>query len=74
VSNGTMKLIQGQGQGTAELLPDDDLWDVERAARFLGMSTHWVYRAAERGDLPYRKIGSRLRFLPGELRTWAQGR
>jgi predicted DNA-binding transcriptional regulator AlpA len=69
-----MRLVQGQSHDHAELPPDEDLWNVARAARFLGMSTHWVYRAAERGDLPYRKIGSRLRFLPGELRTWAQGR
>lgn len=50
---------------------DDDLWDVERAAQYLGMSRHYVYRAAERGELPYRRIGSRLRFVPAELRDWA---
>jgi len=50
---------------------DDDLWDVDRAARYLGMSRHYVYRASERGDLPYRKIGSRLRFVPAELKNWA---
>ncbi len=52
-------------------MQSEDLWDVARAAQFLGMSTHWVYRAAERGDLPYRKIGARLRFVSTELKVWA---
>jgi len=31
-------------------------------ARFLGMSLSWVYKAAERGQLPCVRIGSALRF------------
>jgi len=34
---------------------DEDLWSVERTARFLGMSVHWIYKAAERGDLPHER-------------------
>ena len=49
---------------------DENLWDVARAAQFLGMSVSWTYRAAETGVLPYRRVGSRLRFVPSELRDW----
>jgi len=51
-------------------ITDEDLWDVARAARFLGMSVSWTYRAAENGVLPYRRIGSGLRFVPTERRAW----
>jgi excisionase family DNA binding protein len=51
-------------------MADEDLWDVARAAQFLSMSVSWTYRAAENGVLPYRRIGSRLRFVPSELRAW----
>jgi predicted DNA-binding transcriptional regulator AlpA len=49
----------------------ENLWDVARAAGFFGMSKSWVYREAEGGNLPYRRIGGRLRFVPAELRAWA---
>jgi excisionase family DNA binding protein len=51
----------------------EGLWGVKEAASFLGMSTDWVYRASEQGRLPYRKLGSRLRFVPDEIQEWASG-
>ncbi len=53
--------------------PPEGLWGVKEAAGFLGMSTDWVYRASEQGRLPYRKLGSRLRFVPDEIQEWASG-
>ena len=50
---------------------DELLWDVDRAAEYLGMSKHWVYRAVAAGALPHRKIGASVRFMPSELRSWA---
>jgi excisionase family DNA binding protein len=54
---------------------EEDLWNVKRAAKFLAMSTHWIYKAVAEGTVPYRKIGSAIRFVPAELRAWvaAQG-
>ena len=52
------------------VIPYESLWTVSDAANFLRMSRDWVYRAAERGDLPYRKVGANLRFVPSELRAW----
>jgi len=53
------------------LPPDDELWDVRAAARFLKRSVSWVYHRAEDGTLPVKRLaGWGLRFIPGELRAW----
>jgi excisionase family DNA binding protein len=52
---------------------DASLWDVRRAAKYLAKSATWVYREAESGRLPFRRIGRALRFIPSELRAWVQG-
>jgi predicted DNA-binding transcriptional regulator AlpA len=55
------------------LPPDDELWDVRAAARFLKRSVSWVYHRAEDGTLPVRRLGGwGLRFIPGELRAWVE--
>jgi predicted DNA-binding transcriptional regulator AlpA len=55
-------------------LPADRLWTVHQAAAFLGRSGSWVYKAAERGDLPRaRGMGWGLRFVPSELHAFARG-
>ena len=55
-------------------LPTDRLWTVHQAAAFLGRSVSWVYKAAERGELPRaRGMGWGLRFVPGELHAYARG-
>lgn len=55
-------------------LPTDRLWTVRQAAAFLGRSVSWVYKAAERGELPRaRGMGWGLRFAPAELHAYARG-
>jgi predicted DNA-binding transcriptional regulator AlpA len=55
------------------LPPDDELWDVRAAAKFLKRSVSWVYHKAEDGTLPVKRLGGwGLRFVPGELRTWVE--
>jgi predicted DNA-binding transcriptional regulator AlpA len=57
-----------------ELPPDNELWDVRAAARFLKRSVSWVYHRAEDGTLPVRRLGGwGIRFIPGELRAWVAG-
>ena len=59
--------------GEAELPPDNELWDVRAAARFLKRSVSWVYHKAEDGTLPVRRLGGwGLRLIPGELRAWVE--
>ena len=65
----TLKVVRG-GQ-VEPLPPDENLWTVERVAEFLGLSKDTVYRLAEKGKIPYRRICARLRFIPSEVREWA---
>jgi len=67
------KMTLVKGYPDAPLPPDEDLWDVRRAAGYLGMSVHWVYKAVERERIPHTMIGSRVRFIPKDLRLWVEG-
>ena len=64
---------RGEPAGPSALPPDDELWDVHAAARFLKRSVSWVYHRAEDGSLPVKRLaGWGLRFIPGELRAWVE--
>lgn len=56
----------------AEILAEDRLWRVTDVARYLGMSESWIYHAVERGELPARRIGNRLRFEPEAIKRYVQ--
>jgi predicted DNA-binding transcriptional regulator AlpA len=57
----------------APLPPDNELWDVHAAARFLKRSVSWVYHRAEDGTLPVKRSGGwGLRFIPADLRAWVE--
>jgi excisionase family DNA binding protein len=45
----------------------EPLWTVREVAAFLRASTSWVYKAAERGDLPCIRLGALLRFRPSAI-------
>ena len=62
----------GAREASADEIETADLWDVRRAAKYLAKSATWVYREAESGRLPFRRIGRTLRFIPSELRAWVQ--
>ncbi|OLD47072.1 MAG: hypothetical protein AUI48_05410 [Chloroflexi bacterium 13_1_40CM_2_68_14] len=49
------------------------LWDVRDVAGYLKASVSWVYKAAERGELPCIRVGGLLRFDPRAVRAWAAG-
>ncbi len=50
------------------------LWDVRDVAQYLKASISWVYKAAERGELPCMRIGGLLRFDARAVRAFALGR
>jgi len=57
----------------SSLPPDNELWDVRAAARFLKRSVSWVYHKAEDGTLPVKRLGGwGVRFIPTELRAWVE--
>jgi predicted DNA-binding transcriptional regulator AlpA len=52
----------------------DRLWTVRQVAAFLSRSVSWVYKAAERGELPRAKgMAWGLRFVPTEVHAYASG-
>ncbi len=48
----------------------EPLWTVDQVAAFLSMSRQWVYKHAELGNLPCRRMGASLRFKPSEIRKY----
>lgn len=44
----------------------------KEAATCLGISLATVYAKAERGEMPFRKVGRLLRFDPTELDEWTK--
>lgn len=50
------------------------LWDVRDVAEYFKASVSWVYKAAERGELPCMRIGGLLRFDARVVRAFALGR
>ena len=57
----------------AERRVEQTLWDVRDVAGYLKASVSWVYKAAERGDLPCIRIGGLLRFDAAAIRAFAGG-
>jgi len=54
-------LPAGQRSTVGDAVDDDRLtWDVPEAARRLGVSPGYYYRAAKRGELPVKRLGRRL--------------
>jgi len=51
-----------------------NLWTVRDVAAYLKASTSYVYKAAERSEVPCRRLGALLRFLPAEVKAWAEGK
>jgi predicted DNA-binding transcriptional regulator AlpA len=65
--------LHSEAVGAPALPPDDELWDVHAAARYLKRSVSWVYHRAEDGTLPVKRLGGwGLRFIPCELRAWVE--
>lgn len=48
----------------------EPLWTVQDVKAFLRCSQSAVYAWAERGEIPCRRVGSLLRFIPTEVRAW----
>lgn len=48
------------------------LWKVAEVARFLSVSTSWVYKEAEAGRMPCVRLGANLRFQPTAIRQYLE--
>ena len=70
-SGGAGVLVQSFPQS---LPPDNELWEVGHVARFLKRSVSWVYKKSAVGVLPVHRLdGWGLRYVPAEMRAWAEG-
>jgi excisionase family DNA binding protein len=49
---------------------DEEILDVEGAARVLGVSARTVYNLARKGEIPAMRIGREWRFALKNLREW----
>jgi excisionase family DNA binding protein len=63
----------GVGMEPSRVSPEESLWRVQDVARFLAVSTSWVYMAARSGALPPVRVGRSVRFRPGLVRALVQG-
>jgi excisionase family DNA binding protein len=51
-------------------IPAEQLWTVRDAAAFLRIGRNAVYEMVKRDEVPNVRVGSRVRFVPSELRAW----
>jgi excisionase family DNA binding protein len=49
---------------------DEEILDVEGAARALGVSTRTIYSLARKGEIPAMRVGREWRFALRNLREW----
>ena len=49
---------------------NDRLMTVEQLAEYLHVEKHWVYQHVHARDIPYVKVGAKLRFLKREIDRW----
>lgn len=52
----------------------EPLLTVHQVASWLNMSAVWVYKQAERGLLPFYRVGQAMRFNPEEIRSYLNQR
>ncbi len=46
------------------------IWNVQDVAQYLNVSVGHVYNLKSKGEIPYRKRGKLLRFIPSEIFDW----
>ena len=50
--------------------PSSNLMTAAEVAKILNCSPSWVYKAADRGEIPAVRLGAMLRFNPEALRAY----
>ena len=52
----------------------ENLLNSKQVADLLGMSKIWVYKQAEKGLLPFYRVGDAIRFDPEEIKAYLDSR
>ena len=55
-------------------MDNEKLLTAKELSEWLSMSLPWVYKATEKGDLPFLKIGQAVRFDPEEIKRYLESR
>ena len=53
-------------------IPAERLWTVVDVCAFLRIGRNAVYEMAARRELPSLRVGSRVRFVPADVRAWLE--
>ena len=53
-------------------IPAERLWTVADVCAFLRVGRNAVYAMAARRELPSIRVGSRVRFVPADVRAWLE--
>lgn len=61
--------FQKQANGNPSLEP---LLDVEELAKVLGLDVDYIYRQAQAGKIPSKKIGKYRKFQPSKIQNWLE--
>ena len=64
---------RGIPDGWDKLLIDSRIFTVKEVAKFLKVSQKTIYKLVSTGEIPHKKIGSKIRFLLPEVITWMKG-
>ena len=62
-----MRPKQNKAMGTRP----EPYWTPGDLAEYLQVTKAWIYRQVRYGDLPCRRLGRLLRFVPSEVMAWA---
>lgn len=54
-----------------DALHPQELWTPRDVADYLRVSRSTIYNLVGRRAIPHRRIGALIRFVPGEVRSWA---
>src|ERR1051326_9089723 len=65
---------QAREQEAAEVNVASEVLNVDQVAELLGLGRNTVYDAANRGEIPHRRVGRRLIFSRTAVMEWLQGK
>ena len=57
---------------TEAMLFNKRIWTIDDVIIFTGFSKSTVYKMTSRREIPHRKRGKKLFFLPGEVWNWIE--
>ncbi len=67
----TRETLEGEKSFSSSLFKNL-IWRIDDVAKFLQVSKGHLYNLVSRGELPYRKKGRLLFFLPAEIQLWVE--